>query len=97
MRRFVFQPEEPEPHRFEREAREMRERLAEAGCEIALTDLTQAWDAYSEGMCATWMRSDDLDAEEILSRIRSYLEEVDVPSGSGSAGASGRRLKPNWP
>lgn len=81
MRRFVFRPEEPEPHRFEREAREMRDRLAEAGYEIPLTDLIQAWDAYSEGMCATWMRADDLDAEDIMARISSCLEEVDGPSG----------------
>lgn len=81
MRRFVFRPQEPEPHRFEREAREMCARLAEAGVDIAVNDLTQAWDAYSEGMCATWMRADDLDAEEILARINGYLEEVDGPSG----------------
>lgn len=37
MRRFVFRPKEPEPHRIKGEAREMRERLAEAGYEIPLT------------------------------------------------------------
>lgn len=31
MRRFVFRPEDPEPHRIKGEVREMRERLAEAG------------------------------------------------------------------
>jgi hypothetical protein len=81
MRRFVFRPEVTEPHRFEGEAREMRERLAEAGYEISLPDLILAWDAYSDGMCATWMRADDLDGEDILNRISPYLEEVDGPSG----------------
>jgi len=80
MRRFVLRPEETEPHRFEAEAREMRARLAEAGYEISLNDLIQAWDGYSESMCATWMRADDLDGEGILARISGYLEEVDTPS-----------------
>lgn len=81
MRRFVFRPEDPEPHRFEGEAREMRDRLAEAGYEITLNDLIRAWDAYSESMCATWMRAEDLDGEGILARISGYLEEIDGPSG----------------
>lgn len=81
MRRFVFRPEETEPHRLKGEAREMRERLAEAGYEISLQDLLLAWDAYSDSMCATWMRADDLDGEGILARISGYLEEVDAPSG----------------
>lgn len=83
MRRFVFRPQDREPHRFEGEARDMCERLAEAGYEIPLDDLIRAWDTYSEGMCATWMRADDLDGEDILARISGYLEEVDGPSGPG--------------
>lgn len=81
MRRFVFRPEELEPHRFEREAREMRDRLAEAGYEIPLQDLIQAWDAYSESVCATWICAHGLDGEDILAQISTYLEEVDGPSG----------------
>jgi hypothetical protein len=81
MRRFVFRPEEREPHRFEREARDMCERLTEAGYEVPLHDLILAWDAYSESVCATWISAHGLDGEDILDRVRSYLEEVDGPSG----------------
>jgi len=81
MRRFVFRPEEPESHRFEAQARGMCERLAEAGYEIPLPDLLQAWDAYSDSVCATWISAQDLDGEDILDRVRSYLEEVEGPSG----------------
>lgn len=81
MRRFVFRPEEPEPHRFEAEAREMCARLAGAGYDIPLTDMILAWDAYSESMCATWMRAEGLDAEDIFVRISGYLEEMGGPSG----------------
>lgn len=81
MRRFVFRPDKREPHRFEGEAREMRDLLAEAGYEISLEDLCRAWDAYSDSVCATWISAGDLDAEDILSRIDGYLEEVDGPSG----------------
>ena len=83
MRRFVFRPEAREPHRFEGEAREMRDRLAEAGYEVGLPDLLQAWDAYSDSMCATWISADDLDGEEIFARISTYMEEAGDPSGPG--------------
>lgn len=79
MRRFVISPERREPHRFEREAREMRDRLAEAGYEVTLEDLCLAWDAYSDSMCATWISADDLDGEGIFARIRTYMDED--PSG----------------
>jgi hypothetical protein len=81
MRRFVFRPEEREPHRFEREASEMCDRLAEAGYEVPFEDFCRAWDAYSESVCATWISADDLDGDEIMRRISSYVEEVDGPSG----------------
>jgi len=81
MRRFVFRSEEPEPHRFKGEAREMCDRLAEAGYEVPLYDLIRAWDTYSESVCATWISAHGLDGEDILNLVRSYLEEVDSPSG----------------
>ena len=45
MRRVVFRPEEPEPHRIKGEARAMRDRLLEADYEIQLNDLICAWGA----------------------------------------------------
>jgi hypothetical protein len=81
MCRFVFRPEAPEPHRFAHQAGEMRDRLAEAGYGVPLSDLVQAWEAYSDSVCATWISADGLEPEEMLDRIRSYLEEVDGPSG----------------
>lgn len=44
MRRFILRPEEREPHRFEQEAHEMSERLAEAGYDVSLEDLCLASD-----------------------------------------------------
>jgi len=59
----------------------MSERLAEAGYEVSLEDLCRAWDAFSDSVCATWMSADDLDGDEIMDRISSYVAEVDGPSG----------------
>lgn len=81
MRRFVFRPAEP-ALRFEHQAREMQEKLAAAGYQIALPDLIQAWDAYSDGLCATWIDAAGQDGEDIFRRISDQFEEVEISPGA---------------
>jgi hypothetical protein len=78
MRRFAFVTHEPE-HRFGREAREMLVKLEEAGYTLPLDDLIKAWEAYSDGVCATWLTSDNFDGEDIMACIAPHVEEVDGP------------------
>lgn len=80
MRKFVFRVADCEPHRFEREAHKMRDQLILSGFDISQQDLIMAWEAYSLSSSATWISAGNLDGDEIIDRISTYLEEVEGPS-----------------
>lgn len=56
---------------------ELVEKLALAGYDIDTWDVMQAWEEYSETLCAGWIVHEDYDAEEIFSCIRPFVEIVE--------------------
>lgn len=58
----------------------MRDQLILSGFDISQQDLIMAWEAYSLSSSATWISAENLDGEEIIDRISTYLEEVEGPS-----------------
>lgn len=59
-------------------AEEIAEKLKAEGISIPTEDIMEAWEQYSDTMCAGWITHDFLTVEEILASMMPWLQEINT-------------------